>query len=70
MMWEPGKIQDVAVIAGVILINGVGSVVLVRCWITSPMFFVGTGIILGDSGSAIRAQIDDAAQPRGSGDGT
>jgi NhaP-type Na+/H+ or K+/H+ antiporter len=43
---------DVAVIAGVVLLYGVGSKVLSRLWISGPMFFVGAGIILGDAGLA------------------
>ena len=42
--------QDVAVIAGVVLVYGIGSEMLARRWITGPMFFVGAGIILGDAG--------------------
>ncbi len=49
-MCEPVPVQDVAVIAGVVLVFGVGSEVLARRWITGPMFFVGAGIILGDAG--------------------
>ena len=42
--------QDVAVIAGIVLLYGVGSEMLTRRWITGPMFFVGAGIVLGDAG--------------------
>lgn len=44
--------QDVAVIAGVMLLYGIGSGVLSRSWITGPMFFLGAGIVLGDVGLA------------------
>ncbi len=42
--------QDVAIIAGVVLVYGFGSEMLARRWITGPMFFVAAGIVLGDAG--------------------
>jgi NhaP-type Na+/H+ or K+/H+ antiporter len=49
-MCEPVPVQDVAVIAGVVLVFGVSSEALARYWITGPMFFVAAGIALGDAG--------------------